>query len=45
MDYAQVSLTPQARIGVKVSSLILFTHQKLHFLLNLEKFKFTLEYT
>jgi len=24
---------------------ILFTHQQLHFLLNLEKFKFTLEYT
>jgi len=24
---------------------ILFTHQQIHFLLNLEKFKFTLEYT
>ena len=24
---------------------ILFVHQQLHFLLNLEKFKFTLEYT
>jgi len=24
---------------------VLFIHQQLHFLLNLEKFKFTLEYT
>jgi len=33
------------RLALHYGTYILFTHQQLHFLLNLEKFNFTLEYT